>query len=127
MDDTISGLEKRECELIEMLAKTQIGTESYDKIVDELEQISRMKNAELQTDNTRLNNNERNDIDRKKIDVDVERIKVEKWKINAGLIDSGFDLVKCLGFSWIAYNGEKVSYAIKQIMDVGKGFLRRRH
>lgn len=125
--DVIEGLEKRETELIEMLAKTQIGTDSYDKIVDELEQISRMKNAELQTENSRLNNNERNDIDRRKVEVDEERVKVEKCKIKAGLVDSGIDLVKCVGFSWIAYNGEKVSYAVRAIFDVGKGFLRRRH
>ena len=124
--DTFEKLGTRLDELVEMLGRTQIGTEPYDKILDEIDTICKILNTDRKTEIDRLNANERNDIDRTKIDVEVERLKIENKKINAGIFDSVWNGAVCAGFSWIAYNGDKVSYAIKNILDVGKAFLPRR-
>lgn len=124
--DTFEKLGTRLDELVEMLGRTQIGTEPYDKILDEIDTICKILNTDRKTEIDRLNANERNDIDRTKIDVEVERLKIENKKINAGIFDNFWNGAVCVGFSWIAYNGEKVSYAIKEILGVAKAFTPRR-
>lgn len=121
--DTIEKMEKRRDELIEMLGRTQIGTETYDKIVDELDAISRMINADRKTEIERLNNNERNDNDRARLEIEAEKIKVEKAKIKAGFADNIWNGLICLGYTGISYQGDKIAYAIQSIKRLGEKFL----
>jgi hypothetical protein len=124
--DIIEKIEKRENELLDELAKTKYGSAEYKAIREDLAELAKIKNNYLQTENQKYANNERNDIERAKVDVEYERIKTERKKIRAGLADSGIDLIKCCGFGWIAYNGDKVSYAVKSIYNIATGFLKTR-
>lgn len=124
--DTIEMLEKRETELLELLGRTQIGTEDYQKATELLVKVVEMKNKEIQTENARLNNNEANDINRQKVEVEAKKVDVEIKKIRASLGGDIIDLVKCGLFGYICYHGEQVSYAIKDIKKIAESFLRRR-
>lgn len=124
--DIIEKLELRENELLDELAKTKYGSAEYKAIREDLAELAKIKNNYLQTENQKYSNNERNDIERAKVDIEYEKIKTERKKIKAGLADSVIDLAKAGGFAWIAYNGEKVSYAVKSIYSIATGYLRTR-
>ena len=130
--EIIEKLEQRECEMADELAKTAFTNPDYRNIAENLKTISEINDRKIKAENDRLNNNDKNDIERMKVEVEAEKVQVEKMKIKAGMISNGIadvlDLGKCCGFAWIAYNGDKVSFAIKEIMNIGRGFLRsRRH
>lgn len=124
--DVIDKFEKRQEELLDELEKTNPADPNYKYISDNLKTITDTKTNALKEDNTRLNNNEANDIDRMRVEVDMQRNKTERLKIGAGLVGDVTDLVKCCGFAWIAYNGDKVSYAVKEVIGIARGFLRQK-
>lgn len=128
MDSIIDKLEERECELADRLAETKFTDPEYRTIAENLKIISENKDRQVKTENDRLNNNEKNDIERQRVEIEEEKVKTERMKIKAGIVQDGMDLLKCGGFAYIAYNGDKVSYAVKNILDLAKGYLRtRRH
>lgn len=131
MDDIIEKIEKRQDELLNKLGQTKAEHDDYKYIVENAKILHDMKITAIREDNARLNNNEVNDINRmkvevenRKVDVEQQRLKVEKMKIGAGLADSLIDAGKAGAFCWIAYNGDKVSYAIKSIYQVASGYLK---
>ena len=133
MDDIIEKIEKRQDELLDKLGQTKAEHDDYKYIVENAKALNDMKIAAIKEDNARLNNNEVNDINRmkvevenRKVDVEQQKIKVEKMKIGAGLADSLIDAGKAGVFCWIAYNGDKVSYAIKSIYQTASGYLKAR-
>ena len=127
-DDVIEKIEAREIELAEHLEKVPYGDPEYKYVAENAKIIAEIKDKHIRTENERLNNNERNDLDRMKIEVEMERVKTERMKIKAGVVGDVLDLGKAGLFSWICYNGDKISYAIKDIKDVAKAYLRsRRH
>ncbi len=133
MDDIIEKIDKRLDEQLDKLGQIKAEHDDYKYIADNIKTLNDVKIATIKEDNARLNNNEVNDINRmkvevenRKIDVEQQRLKVEKMKIGAGLADSLIDAGKAGAFCWIAYNGDKVSYAIKSIYQTAAGYLKSR-
>lgn len=124
--DSLEKIEKRRSELLDELEKTKPGDPNFKYITDNIKTLTESEVAILKEDNTRLNNNECNDINRMKVEVEHNRVKVEKLKVEAGLLSDVIDGVKTGVFCWIAYNGDKVSYAIRSIFDVAKGYMKQR-
>ena len=125
--DIIEKMEKRQDELLDKLGQTQYGSNEYKAISEDLGKLSQMKVSEIQAEQTKYQNNERNDIEREKLEIEKEKLRVERKRINVNVFDTFFGAGQCLGYTWLAYHGEQISYAIKAISDVGKGFLRRKH
>lgn len=126
--DIIEMYEEREGELLTRLKEVPYTDPEYKTITENLKTISEQKDRQIKTENERHNNNEKNDIERRKVEVSEEQVKTDRIRIKVGVVSDVIDLGKCIGFSWVCYNGDKISYAIKDIKDVAKGFLRaRRH
>jgi hypothetical protein len=124
--DTIEKLEKRENELLDLLGRSQIGSEDYQKTTELLRKIAELKDMELKTEHARLNNNARNDIDQQKVEVDMKRVAVESAKVKSGYASEFFDLAKLGLFGYITYHGEQVSYGIKELKAIVSRLASRR-
>lgn len=124
--DVIEKCEQRQDELLDELERTKPTDPNYKYICDNFKILGDTKTNALKEDNARLNNNEVNDINRMKVEVEMQKNKTERMRIGAGLVGDVTDLVKCCGFAWIAYNGDKVSYAIREVLGIARGFLRQR-
>lgn len=126
MESIIDKLEARECEMADELKKTPYTAPEYRTIAENLKTVSENKDKQIRTENDRLNNNEKNDIERMRVEVEMEKVRTERMKIGAGVLQDIGDLGKCLGFAWISYNGDKISFAIKEVIGIARGFLRSR-
>lgn len=131
--DVIEMIDERIGEGLEELGKLKPGDPQYKYVTDNIKTLGDVKTNSLREDNTRLNNNEVNDINRmrvevenKKADIEMARVKVEGWKVGAGVLGDLIDAGKACGFAWIAYNGDKVAYSIRSVIDIAKGYLRQR-
>lgn len=126
--DTIEKIEARNSEFLDEIGKMKPTDPNCSTIVDNVGKLATAEVNLLREENARLNNNAVNDINREKLEIERDKLTVEKWRIGADVVHDVIDTGKCVGFAWIAYNGDKVSYAIRSIFDMAKGFLRsRRH
>ena len=92
------------------------------KVVNELETVSKILNADDQTEQTRLNNNARNDIDEAKLIVEQQKVENEKRRMTIDGVKIGLGVVVTLVGQHMAYHMEETKLAFKGMANWVKEF-----
>ena len=131
--DIIEMIDERQAKQLDELGKLKATDPNFKYICDNIKILGDTKVNERKEENARLNNNDVNDINRMKVEVEHEKVLVEKMRVKTdqmrvvtGVFSDIMDKAAAAGFCWIAYNSDKVSYAVKSIFDTARGYLRQR-
>ena len=133
--DNLDLYEEEERKLLEELSRMSIDDPKRPKVMESLEDISRIRVAYKEQEETRLNNNARVSIDEERLNIEKEKLKNDKtwgW-IGLGVSFAGMTA----GGVWqcVSYYLDEKRYAYKPLKTLGektldaysklKNFLRR--
>lgn len=115
MMDNMKLLEEVEKNGLQQLNRMEYNDPNRGKVLDEIEKVSKIRNAYDQTELTRLNNNARNDQEEAKIAIDEKKVENERRKTNLDFGKAVLYFVAGFGGGWLSFNMEKTELAFKQM------------
>ena len=123
-DKDIVGLtEERMKELLEQLGKMPIGDPAREKIVDELNDYSRIVDDYEGRDLKRLDNNAKNDIEEARLKIDVQKIVLEKSRIRTERFKVFAYILSGIGTGMLSYNMDKIHISCKPLAKLKDDFI----
>lgn len=123
-DKDIVGLtEERMKELLEQLGKMPIGDPAREKIVEELQDYSRIVDDYEGRDLKRLDNNAKNDIEEARLEIDAQKIILEKSRIRTERFKVCTYILSGIGTAMLSYNMDKIHISCKPLAKLKDDFI----
>ena len=123
-DKDIVGLtEERMKELLEQLGKMPIGDPARVKIVEELNDYSRIVDDYEGRDLKRLDNNAKNDIEEARLKIDAQKIVLEKSRIRTERFKVFAYILSGIGTGMLSYNMDKIHISCKPLAKLKDDFI----
>ena len=120
--DNMELLEQAEKNALIQLDRMEYNDPNRGKVVNEIETISKIRNAYDQTEQTRLNNNARNDIDEAKLVIETKKVENEKHRLVVDGIKIGAGVAVGIGGQYLSYHMEETKLAFKGLVAWVKDF-----
>ena len=94
----------------------------YRTIVENLDRLHKIIDAEERRDMERINNNIANEVKEDEVRVDMAKVKTDRLREWLGFGKTGLSVGASLGLGWLAYKGEVVDFKLvaRNIWDVAK-------
>lgn len=125
-DKDIVGLtEERMKELLEQLGKMPIGDPAREKIVEELNDYSRIVDDYEGRDLKRLDNNAKNDIEEARLEIDAQKIILEKSRIRTERFKVFAYILSGIGTGMLSYNMDKIHISCKPLAKLKDDFINK--
>lgn len=125
-DKDIVGLtEERMKELLEQLGKMPIGDPAREKIVEELQDYSRIVDDYEGRDLKRLDNNAKNDIEEARLEIDAQKIILEKSRIRTERFKVFAYILSGIGTGMLSYNMDKIHISCKPLAKLKDDFINK--
>ena len=125
-DKDIVGLtEERMKELLEQLGKLPIGDPARVKIVEELNDYSRIVDDYEGRDLKRLDNNAKNDIEEARLEIDAQKIILEKSRIRTERFKVFAYILSGIGTGMLSYNMDKIHISCKPLAKLKDDFINK--
>ena len=125
-DKDIVGLtEERMKELLEQLGKMPIGDPARVKIVEELNDYSRIVEDYLGRDLKRLDNYAKNDIEEARLEIDAQKIILEKSRIRTERFKVFAYILSGIGTGMLSYNMDKIHISCKPLAKLKDDFINK--
>lgn len=123
-DKDIVGLtEERMKELLEQLGKMPIGDPAREKIVNELNDYSRIVDDYEGRDLKRLDNNAKNDIEEARLEIDAQKIILEKSRIRTERFKVFAYILSGIVTGMLSYNMDKIHISCKPLAKLKDDFI----